>query len=305
MGKLTIEEAFEYVIWVKQNEGRSAHTLRDYQYHLKSCLQFLRKEGLKYVDEVNPLHLRRFLEEEKERGLDITSLNIRIRYIRACFHLLSNEGYIQKSPASVLKLFKDTDDQIRALSDDVVKLLLAQPDQRTFLGKRDYTLFLVMLDTGVRPSEVLKFQVDDFRGTYFTVRAAIAKDREERVLPVSAPTQQAVFSYLKVKRDWGGSLLFPNQEGKLFTTNGLGQALQKYCQKAGIKEKVRPYSFRHTFAVNYLKNGGKELYLKDILGHSSFVMTARYAKMTKDEFLAQHRAVNPVEFLFMSTRKRE
>lgn len=304
MSNLTIEEAFDYVLWVKESEGRAEHTLKDYRDHLSSCLEYLLSENLKYIDEVTPLHLRRYFKAEQERGLSPVSLNVKLRYLRAAFNLLENEGYISKSPTIVLKLFKEPEQKVRAVSDEVLTRLLAQPDQRTFLGKRDYVIFLSMLDTGIRPKELLRLRVKDYKESHYIVPATVAKDREERILPLSKHVSKEIKHYLRMKEDWGGELLFPNQEGKFLTPNGLRQALRKYCKKAGI-ERITPYDFRHTFAVNYLRNGGKELFLQQILGHTSLAMTQRYTKLTKDDFIKEHELVSPTKQFKKSKRRRK
>lgn len=303
---MDFKEAIEYVVWVKKTEERSKWTVRDYQKRVEEFARYMRSRGVYDTEKVEAKDVREFIESLENRGLSNTTINIKLRYIRAFFNLLEKEGMTNNVPMAGIKLRKERTDTIRPLSDQDVITLLKQIDQRKFLGKRNYVCTLIMLGTGIRPSELLGLYVDDWQEFHIIVRDEIAKDGKQRILPLSTGVVKELYKYVKIRGDWGGKWLFPCHEGGKFTTHGLYQALKKYAKKGGVDPKlIKPYAFRHTFAINYLRSGGDVFKLQKILGHSSLAMTRRYVQWSERDLSEGIDNVSPAEKFLKLTEKRK
>jgi site-specific recombinase XerD len=68
-----------------------------------------------------------------------------------------------------------------------------------------------------------------------------------------------------------------------------------YSKRIGIK--VRPYDLRHSFALNFLRNGGNVFALQKLMGHSTLDMTKRYLALTQGDLQEQHAKASPVNML--------
>jgi len=158
---------------------------------------------------------------------------------------------------------------------------------------RSRAMILLMLDTGVRVSELcdLKVKDVDLRNKQVTV---FGKGSKERSIPISPRTAQSLWRYFTSKPD---QLVFmpafsTDQGLKLDRANVLKQC-KRIGERAGVQD-CHPHRFRHTFAIQYLRNGGDIYTLQKILGHSTLDMVKRYLMIAQTDLTAAHRVASPV-----------
>ena len=94
-------------------------------------------------------------------GLSDTTVNIRIRTLKAIFNQLERDELIEVNPLSKIKLLRQDVDLTNCLTDDEISAILAQPNRRDFVGFRDYVGIMLMLDSGCRVSEMLGLRIGD------------------------------------------------------------------------------------------------------------------------------------------------
>jgi integrase/recombinase XerD len=152
------------------------------------------------------------------------------------------------------------------------------------IGFRDYTIILLLLDTGIRVSEMCSLTLDR---VYLEVLneafiKVMGKGRKEREVGLSPEVAQHLWKYIHAYRhpkDASNQSLFINSFGKPLTIFGIEQMLQEVAKRAKVTGvRVSPHTFRHTFARMYLENGGDVYRLSLLLGHSSVVVTENYLK---------------------------
>jgi integrase/recombinase XerD len=310
--KMSFEKAIRTIEDIKREENVSTFSIKGYRAHMRAFQRYLaEQEGIYTVNDVLPRHMRSFIAYERKRNLKQVSLNNHIRYIRASFNILIDENILPETftnPAKVTKLGKEEASSYFPIPEPLVKRILAVPNQKTFLGMRNYLIMIMILDTGIRPSELLEGEARDWTDNYYTVRAEVAKTGEARILPLSRETVRQLYQYERIRRGWGGERLFPNTEGQRFNTDGFRRALRKMNKQAGFtpleSERVHPYAFRHTFAYNYLENGGNIFKLQELLGHTDIAMTKRYAKLVGNELLEAHKQIQPLKKYTKDTTRR-
>jgi site-specific recombinase XerD len=82
--------------------------------------------------------------------------------------------------------------------------------------------------------------------------------------------------------------------GEPFLRGGILQLIERLGKKAGIQGvRCSPHTFRHTFAIEFLRNGGNLFTLKQILGHTSLQVTNRYVSLAQADIQSQHRQFSP------------
>ena len=160
---------------------------------------------------------------------------------------------------------------------------------------RNRAIVLLLLDSGLRASELcgLRMADVDLRNRKLKV---LGKGSKERILRFSATTGTALWRYLASKEKDGkvpGRPLFTTIEDRPLTRDNLYHTMQRIGERAGVA-MANVHRFRHTFAIQYLRNGGNPYALQMGLGHSTMEMTKRYLAIAQADLETDHRVASPV-----------
>ncbi len=227
------------------------------------------------------------------------------QYINTFLNWLIEEEYIPKNPlkANHIKKKKDEGNIKPIPQDDFIKLIKSI-DKTNYTGLRDNCIAYVMLDTGIRTSELLSLKNSDYNPAdrSITITKKVAKTKTSRTVYLLPNTCTLINQFIKVKPEEWEDWLFPNYEGKQFTTNKLDKAFNNYSKLSGVK--FTPYQLRHTFATYYCQQGGNVLALQKIMGHSKLEMTKRYTEIDPDYLQNQHDQFSPAGHLTTTKIKK-
>lgn len=142
-----------------------------------------------------------------------------------------------------------------------------------------YYLVLFLGKTGARVSELRQFKKKDMLRGYAEIPT---KGKIRRVYFCDSLRSKEVYRFFNELKD--DDFLFQNRFGKQITARGIAQQLINYAHKYGINEKVmHPHSFRHFFAIEFLKRDKDISLLADLMGHSSINTTAIYLRLNKQQ----------------------
>ena len=94
--------------------------------------------------------------------------------------------------------------------------------------------------------------------------------------------------YLKTRTDRLDALI-ATKDGTRASASTIQMVIRNACAKAGINKKVSPHTLRHSFATNYLGNGGNVRHLADLLGHESLNTTAHYTHIVDNDLMREYR----------------
>ncbi|BDZ57860.1 tyrosine-type recombinase/integrase [Barrientosiimonas endolithica] len=172
---------------------------------------------------------------------------------------------------------------VPVLTDDELAALLAACKGKTFENRRDEVLIRLLLDCGLRVSELCGIEAEqvDLDGGMVIVTG---KGSKVRPVYFGARTTQALDRYLRIRSGhrWASSpTLLLSQRGPL-TPDGVRERMKVLGARAGVDD-LHPHRFRHTFAHDFLKSGGQERDLKRLAGWTSDVMLERYGASAADE----------------------
>jgi integrase/recombinase XerD len=182
---------------------------------------------------------------------------------------------LPKAP-QVLVTFSDT---------EVRRILALRPTARTML--RAWTLFVTLVDTGLRIEEALSLERErvDLDRLTLTVRG---KGGRDRIVPISTECRKALFR-LSSKQD--ARYVFSTDDGERLSYRNAYRDLKAVCRLAGVRgPHVRPHCIRHYFAVSHLRAGGDLYRLSRILGHTSISTTQVYLRSMGLEHLQEGHA---------------
>ncbi|WP_336772663.1 tyrosine-type recombinase/integrase [Paenibacillus sp. MMO-58] len=292
-------EALEQFLFWKKAQGISQQTYKDYEGQVRL---FFRRydDSFNSIDKLKS-NLFDYLGQEEIKPC---TYNNRLVYLRTFFNWCVEEEIIEANPIKTLKKRKD-EGRIVNIDEQTLIKLLEQPDKQTFTGLRDYALILLTLDCGIRPKEALSLVIPDFNASsceiYITSKNA--KTRVSRTLPISIPTVRAIKQLIFVRpEEWDENVpIFCTNEGKALNRHTWGDRLEKYSAEIGTH--IRPYDLRHTFALEYIRNGANALSLQKTLGHSDLAMTKRYVALTSNDLKNEHIKASPVNRLMPDNKR--
>lgn len=224
--------------------------------------------------------------------------NLPFQNINALLNWMVEQEKIPRNPIKVHKLHKRRDDgNIKPVDVESLQKFISALDRRTYTGLRDYTIIMVMLDTGLRTKELLSLRDEHYSriNKSLMIEKVTAKTRRQRIAYLSNSTVNVLNAFLKVKPPEWEDWLFPNYEGVHLKVDHLDKSFAKHSKKCGVK--ITPYQLRHSFATLFLKGGGDLFSLQRLMGHSDLRMTKRYTELDEGFIQDQHKTFSPVNLL--------
>jgi integrase/recombinase XerD len=225
--------------------------------------------------------LKTFVMRMREKGLKPSGCNCRIRAVNAYLKWSGTALRVPKlkEPQVILPTF----------TAEQVKRFIAYKPKRC-CQRRLYLLVLILLDTGCRISEALDLRVEDcdFDNLLVTLKG---KGQKERRVPFSFELRKALYRYTREMQPH--LLVLTTKQGCRLDRHVVARDVKLLCKRLRFTPPARTlHSFRHTFALNYLRRGGSVFHLQKVLGHSSLEMTRRYANLMTEDLQAVHQRLS-------------
>jgi integrase/recombinase XerD len=260
----------------------SPHTVASYRDAFCLLLRFAQKRTGRAphqlgLEDIDAELIGAFLNHlETERGATIRTRNARLTAIRSLFNFAA---YRHPEYAALIQRVlaippKRTDKAlVTYLTEAEAEALLAAPDRSTWIGRRDYALLLVALETGLRVSELTGLTCADVQlGTGAHVRCH-GKGRKERITPLRRETRIVLRSWLDESGTGTAEPVFPGPKGIRLSRDAIRRLVERHVAKAAIGcpslavKNVTPHTLRHSCAMNLLRHGTDTATIALWLGH--------------------------------------
>jgi site-specific recombinase XerD len=272
----------------------SPNTQRGYLYKLGVFATWCEEEGLK-LEDIRVPHVRRFIEytrtlpNQQHPDRCITSSTVRGYvmvlkiFLNWCGKEDGLEDVVKAGVGKKVELPHADTHVIETFTPDQIKALYkaCESEYREVLRVRDVALLSLLIDTGIRVSELISLKVSNVHlekgDCYIRV---FGKGRKEREVGLGERARRDVKKYLDRFRPKSESpILFLNRYSQPFTRQGMDTLITRLGGWAHIKGvRCSPHTFRHTFAINYLKQGGDLYKLSRLLGHAGVSITENYLR---------------------------
>ena len=258
--------------------------IRSFILHLKEAQRF----------EFHPLI------KSHDRKLTGHTINCYLRSISAFWSWLSKEGFIDSNPFVKIKIPKAPRKVITPFTEEQIQGLLQAIDTSSTAGLRTYAMVLMLLDTGTRLGELIGLKKNDVDLRNKTLKV-FGKGAKERRLPIGKRLLAALWKYqLYRPQPATGSIgnFFLTRDGWPLTKNRVETIIKNLGRKAGL-EGVRcsPHTFRHTFCIQFLRNGANLFSLQQMTGHSSLEVLRGYVALAESDLKIAHQRFSPADNL--------
>jgi site-specific recombinase XerD len=290
---------FKDFLLSRQASLRSPATLSYYQQKLGNFLKYLERENISF-SELKAQHVRAFLSELQshkcQRGNNIggflssSSVHAHARSIKALCKFLLSEGYTEKPisfqmPSLEKKIFP-------ALTEVELTSVLHS------CSLRDKALVLLMVDSGLRLSEVANLKWGDINLDTGSVMVRHGKGAKDRVSFIGINVRRILLRYARTVSMTENAPVFQRKNSQSLTLFGIESIFRRLAKESGVH--VHPHMLRRTCATYSIRAGMNLFHLQSLLGHSTLEMTRRYAQLVTTDIQEAHRISGPIDNLLFT-----
>ena len=309
-----LSECIDYYEVCNRAEGKSPRTISWYSANLRRFRNYLKSRHLPdSIDNIDTKLLREYviylLKRNRFDGhpytpvqaepLSSATVHGHVRTLRAFFNWLAREGLTQDNAAKDLKPPKVTRKVVTTLSDQEIESILNTLSPTNPSEARNRTIFMMLLDTGLRIGELINLSMEDTHMDEGFLKVT-GKGKKERIVPIGNNAQRALQRYLFRYRSNptlpGIDNVFLSIHGDPLTENSIKLMFARLAQKSGV-QRLHAHLCRHTFATRFLINGGDVFSLQQILGHSTLEMVRHYVNLASSHVAIQHQKFSPLDRL--------
>lgn len=291
---LTLEEGLRLCIDEKRMLNLAPKTLSDYEKFFNYFLDFVGKDTI--CSEVNEDLYLSYVKYLSEKKPEISKITIKtyLTHVRVVLYFLMDKGYITSFPCDMIKAPKPLK---QTYSNDVIERITEKPDfnKCTFCDVRNWALCCYALSTGNRAETIGNIKIGDLDFFNNEIRILTTKNKKQYIFPMSSALKKVLIQYLQIRGSNNpDDFLFCNVYGEKLGYSGIDTGLERYFNQHGVKYGGI-HKLRHTFATDFLRNGGSPEILQHLLGHATRDMTMEYVHLTKTDAKKNFDTYNPLD----------
>ena len=243
----------------------------------------------------------KFVSPKANEGITSKSIQTYARAVRCFLNYLYQEGYIHTDFNAIFKLPKATKKVIEVLSDEEIKRILKHFNLENELDCRNYIITSLMIDSGLRLSEIVRLEMGDISIEQGFIKAK-GKGDKERIVPIGVYSQKAMLKYINFLRPKPALERIKSfllcEDGTGITQDTIKSMVHRLAKTVNVS-RLHPHLCRHTFATKYLLAGGNLFTLQQILGHTSLEMVRNYSHLAASHATLNHKQLSPIDNLMI------
>jgi len=283
--------SFKY--YIKVEKGLAQNSIDSYVRDINDFLQFTAIP----IESMDHTHISKYLLVLQEIGLEASSLARKRVALKQFFMFLCSQDIpviVDFDLIPSIKIGKHLPDCLTV--DEMLKLLDSIPTE-TALDFRNKTMMELLYATGTRISELLNLTLHDLN---FTDNIAIVtgKGSKQRFVPFADTVSELLVQYIRsyrpaLQKFKTTDILFLNNRGTKMSRMGFWKIIHNQALLCGIKKKLSPHSFRHSYATHLLEAGVNLRIVQELLGHASINTTQIYTHVDTRFLIETHKMYHP------------
>ena len=229
------------------------------------------------------------------------SINSYLRDLITTLHFLMNEGYVMPFKMQAIKVDRT---HVETYSDEELRILLQKPNIKkcSFIEYQSWVMTNFLFSTGVRQRSLMNIKVKDVDFDNNVVYVNVTKNRKPLLVPINQTMAHILNEFLRYRKAKSKEdFLFCNAYGDQLVKSTCYHMLSEYNKRRGV-QTTGIHRYRHTFARQWILNGGNVVSLSRLLGHSSLQITQNYINLLVSDVAKEVDTINLLDKF--STKKK-
>lgn len=296
----------QFIQYLRYERNYSSHTVLAYKKDLEQFSQFLTDEyGVDDLSRADADMIRFWMLRLMETGLSARSVNRKLSSLKSFWRFLLAKGLAKENPCrklispkvhKTLPSFLKKEDMEQLLDEAEESVMVSE-----FVEKRNRLMIEMLLQTGMRRSELMGLALSDVDMSSCLLRVKGKRDKQ-RLIPFGPMLQSMIQSYLDSRSQWQAECedlyvfsdsLFVRENGQALYPQLVYRLVHDKLSKSSSLAKKSPHVLRHTFATTLLNNGAELNAVKELLGHANLSATEVYTHTTFEELKQVYKQAHP------------
>ncbi|MBD3421215.1 MAG: site-specific tyrosine recombinase XerD [Chitinivibrionales bacterium] len=286
-----------FLAHLQLEKSLSENTIASYRFDLQRLVQYCSQQEIAGIKDITAECLTGYFHALHDIGFAPSSIQRTLSSLRGYFAFVIAEGLLQHDPAELIDGPKANRYLPSVLSVEEIEELLAAIDTKKRGGLRNRAMLELLYASGLRVSELRSLSLENIIAAEGLIRI-FGKGTKERLAPVGGEALQWVATYCenerpRFMRPTSDNTLFLNVRGGKLSRMGIWKIIRQCAVDAGVRTKISPHTFRHSFATHLLEGGADLRTVQEMLGHANIVTTEIYTHIDREYLKEVHRSFHP------------
>ena len=276
----------EFKYYLKVERSLADNSIESYLRDINKLADYCR-DIKKNEKSVSNQDIRNFISHLVSEKISPRSQARIISGIKAFYKYLILEDYIIDDPTLLIENPKIGLKLPEVLSVEEIELIISSIDLSKKQGQRNKAIIETLYSCGLRVTELINLKISNinFKEEYIKV---IGKGNKERLTPIGSNALKYIQIYVNEVRihqkisKGNEDIVFLNNRGSKLSRVMIFTLIKNILKKIGVKKKVSPHTFRHSFATHLIEGGADLRAVQEMLGHESITTTEIYTHLDKD-----------------------
>ena len=276
----------EFKSYLRIERSLSDNTIDSYLRDIQKLANFSEEKDLNEL-QITKSEVKEFIASINKEGISARSQSRIISGIKAFYKYLILEDYLKVNPTELIESPKIGMKLPDTLSIEEIDSLISAIDLSHPQGERNRAILEVLYSCGLRVSELTNLKLSNIRFKEGYVKV-LGKGNKERFAPIGSSAIKFLNIYLNEIRNHqtikkgSEDIVFLNRRGNKLTRVMIFTIIKQLAEKIGMKKKISPHTFRHSFATHLIEGGADLRAIQEMLGHESITTTEIYTHLDRE-----------------------